>query len=202
LIAAQACLLLLHRDTDYYPRLRSILVYPSAYITRTWRLEKDGRTITEGEQARGGESWPHGAVVLAWDGAVAGAVELDKSRNLVIHEFAHQLDQEDGIVDGAPLLDGSSWSQTRHRYQTWAKVLSAEFQQLCRAAEDGRETILDTYGAQNPAEFFAVATESFFERPAKLKERHPELYAELKEFYRQDPLLYTPACPEKNERPA
>ena len=199
LIAAQACLLLLHRKTDCYPRLRSILVYPSSYIARTWHVEKDGRTITEGEQARGGESWPHGTVVLAWDGAIAGAVELNKNRNLVLHEFAHQLDQEDGIADGTPLLGGSNLSQTRHRYQMWARVLSDEFQQLRRAAEDGRETVLDTYGAQNPAEFFAVATECFFEKPDRLKERHPALYAELQEFYRQDPLLYDPAHPGKNE---
>ena len=202
LIAAQACLLLLHRDTDCYPLLYSILVYPSSYIAKTWHWGKDG-TITEGEQARGGESWPHGTVVLAWDGAIAGAVELNKNRNLVIHEFAHQLDEEDGVADGAPLLSGSTnlW-QIHHRYQTWAKVLSAEFHQLRRAAEDGRETVLDTYGAQNPAEFFAVATECFFEKSAQLKERHPALYAELKEFYRQDPLLYAPASPEKNEYPA
>ncbi|MGA2242554.1 MAG: M90 family metallopeptidase [Verrucomicrobiota bacterium] len=202
LIAAQACLLLLHRDTDCYPLLHSILVYPSSYIAKTWHWEKDG-TITEGEQARGGESWPHGTVVLAWDGAIAGAVELSKGRNLVLHEFAHQLDEEDGIADGAPLLSGSTnlW-QIHHRYQTWAKVLSAEFHQLRRAAEDGRETVLDTYGAQNPAEFFAVATECFFEKPGQLKERHPALYAELKEFYRQDPMLYAPASPEKNEYPA
>jgi MtfA peptidase len=195
LVAAQACLLLLHRDTECYPRLHSILVYPSSYIAKTWHWENDG-TIVEGDQARGGESWPHGTVVLAWDGTVAGAVELDKSRNLVLHEFAHQLDQEDGVVDGAPLLDGSTFFQTLQRYRTWAKVLSEEFQQLRCAAEDGRETVLDTYGAQNPAEFFAVATECFFEKPGRLQERHPALYAELKEFYRQDPLLYKPARPE------
>jgi len=202
LIAAQACLLLLHRDTDCYPLLHSILVYPSSYIAKTWHWEKDGRTITEGDQLRGGESWPHGTVVLAWDGAIAGAVELNKNRNLVIHEFAHQLDEEDGVADGAPLLSGSNLWQIHHRYQAWAKVLSAEFHQLRLAAEDGRETVLDTYGAQNPAEFFAVATECFFEKPGQLKERHPALYAELKEFYRQDPLLYAPASPEKNEYPA
>jgi len=195
LIAAQACLLLLHRDTDCYPLLHSILVYPSSYVAKTWHREKDG-TITEENQARGGESWPHGTVVLAWDGAFAGAVELNKGRNLVLHEFAHQLDEEDGVADGAPLLSGSNLWQVRHRYQTWAKVLSEEFQQLRRAAEDGQETVLDTYGAKNPAEFFAVATETFFEKPGRLQERHPALYAQLKEFYRQDPLLHAPACPE------
>lgn len=202
LIAAQACLLLLHRETDCYPRLRSILVYPSSYVAPIWRLETDGRTITEGYQVRGGESWAHGTVVLAWDGVFAGAVELDKDRNLVLHEFAHQLDEEDGRADGAPLLAGSSLRQIHHRYQTWARVLNQEFQQLRRAAEDGRETVLDTYGAQNPAEFFAVATECFFENPGLLRQRHPALYSELKEFYKQDPLLYAPAGVIKNETPA
>ena len=199
LIAAQACLLLLHRDTECYPRLHSILVYPSSYLAKTWHLESDGRTIVEGDQARGGESWPHGAVVLAWDGAIAGAMELNKHGNVVLHEFAHQLDQEDGVADGAPLLSGPTFSQTLQRYRIWARVLSEEFQQLCRAAEDGQETVLDTYGAQNPAEFFAVATESFFEKPGRLQERHPALYAQLKEFYRQDPLLYASDDPKKNE---
>jgi len=139
-------------------------------------------------------------VVLAWDGVFAGAVELNKDRNLVLHEFAHQLDEEDGRSDGAPmLLNGSSLRQIHHRYQTWARVLNAEFQQLRRAAEAGRETVLDTYGAQNPAEFFAVATECFFEKPARLRERHPALYAELKEFYQQDPLLYAAPDPLNHE---
>jgi len=199
LIAAQACLLLSHRDTECYPRLRSILVYPSSYVAKTWHLRGDGRTIVEGIQAREGESWSHGAVVLTWDGAIAGAMELDKNRNVVLHEFAHQLDQEDGIADGAPLLGGPSFWQTLQRYRTWARVLSEEFQQLRRAAEGGQETVLDIYGAQNPAEFFAVATECFFERPGRLRERHPALYAQLKDFYRQDPSQYAPARLEKDE---
>jgi Mlc titration factor MtfA (ptsG expression regulator) len=199
LIAAQACLLLLHRETDCYPRLHSILVYPSSYVAPTWHLETDGMTITEGAQVRGGESWAHGTVVLAWDGVFAGAVELEKNRNLVLHEFAHQLDEEDGRADGAPFLSGPDLRQIHYRYQAWARVLNAEFQQLRHAAEAGRETVLDTYGAQNPAEFFAVATECFFERPRRLLERHPALYAELKQFYRQDPVLYAATDPVKNE---
>jgi Mlc titration factor MtfA (ptsG expression regulator) len=108
------------------------------------------------------------------------------------------LDEEDGAADGAPLLTGSAnlW-QVHHRYQTWARVLSEEFQQLRRAAADGQETVLDTYGAKNPAEFFAVATETFFEKPGRLQERHPALYDQLKEFYRQDPLLYEPVTSAK-----
>jgi len=197
LIASQACLLLLHRDTDYYPRLRSILVYPSSYLVKTLQSEVDG-TVTEQEEVRLGESWSHGAVVLAWDEAIAGAVELHKRRNLVLHEFAHQLDEEDGIVDGVPLLGDSTLWRISRRHRIWAKVLSAEFQQLRRAAAEGKETVLDTYGARNPAEFFAVVTECFFEQPSRLKEQHPALYAELKEFYRQDPLLYASAQPETN----
>lgn len=200
LIAAQACLLLLHRETDCYPRLHSILVYPSSYVARTWQLDEDGTTVTESHQLRGGESWAHGTVVLAWDGAFAGAVEFDKDRNLVLHEFAHQLDEEDGRADGSPLLlGGSNLRQIHYRYQTWARVLTAEFQQLRHAAETGQETVLNTYGAKNPAEFFAVATECFFEKPARLQERHPALYAELKEFYKQDPLLYAASDPLTNE---
>ena len=200
LVAAQACLLLLHRATDCYPRLRSILVYPSSYLAKTQRQRPDG-TVAEWHQPRGGESWHHGAVVLAWDGAFAGAVESDKDRNLVLHEFAHQLDEEDGVADGAPLLEGATFSGTLRRYRAWARVLSKEFQMLRRAAEAGQETVLDTYGAQNPAEFFAVATECFFERPKRLQERHPALYAELKEFYRQDPIRYETARPETDEPP-
>jgi len=200
-IAAYACILLLHRQHDFYPRLRTILVYPDAYPVKVVR-PGPGNMVIEGHEMRAGESWHTGAVVISWNHVLHRPGDPQEGRNVVLHEFAHQLDQEDGMVDGAPLLEGATFSQMRHRYQTWARVLSAEFQQLRRAAEDGRETVLDTYGAQNPAEFFAVATECFFEKPGQLKEQHPALYAELKEFYRQDPLLYAPASPEKNEYPA
>ena len=99
----------------------------------------------------------------------------------MLHEFAHQLDQEDGAADGAPILDH------RSRYVTWARVLGAEYEQLRRDCERGRSTVLDEYGATNPAEFFAVATECFFEKPAPLKQKHPALYEALKGYYHQDP---------------
>jgi len=152
-------------DTDCYPLLHSILVYPSSYIAKRGTGKKTGRLPKE---SRRGEGNPGRMGRWFWLGMEQSPArwELNKNRNLVIHEFAHQLDEEDGIADGAPLLSGSInlW-QIHHRYQAWAKVLSAEFHQLRCAAEAGRETVLDTYGAQNPAEFFAVATECFFESP-------------------------------------
>jgi hypothetical protein len=201
LIAAQACLLLLHRETDYYPGLKTVLVYPSTYVAKThWREEQE---ITDRRsRARLGESWQAGAVVLAWDAALAGAADAMDGQNVVLHEFAHQLDQENGMADGIPPLGGPGFVKRRGRYTAWARILGGEFKQLKSALEQNLETVLNDYGAKNPAEFFAVATECFFEKPRQLKERHPELYAKLKEFYHQDPTLYAPAGPENNEYPA
>jgi Mlc titration factor MtfA (ptsG expression regulator) len=179
-IAAQACLLLLHRDTDIYPRLTTILVYPSAYIAKAIKPLGSGLAL-EGENVNLGESWASGIVVLSWDDVLIGASDVQDGKNLVLHEFAHQLDREDGAVDGAPLLD------QRSQYVTWARVLSAEFERLKRESWMGRPTVLDEYGTTDPAEFFAVATECFFEKPRVLEKRHPELYSELRRFYRQDP---------------
>ncbi len=178
-IAASACLLLLHRDTDIYPRLITILVYPSAYVART--RNPIGVLALEGQAIKLGESWSSGVVILSWDDVLAGASDIRDGRNVVLHEFAHQLDREDGWVDGAPPLE------QRSPYVTWARVLGAEYERLQRASRLGRSTVLNEYGAKNPAEFFAVATECFFEKPHVLRTRHPELYEELRSFYRQDP---------------
>ena len=179
-IAAQACLLLLHRETDYYPRLITILVYPHAYVAKN--IEPiGGGVVLEGETARLGEAWKDGVVVLSWDDVRQGASDLHDGHNVVLHEFAHQLDQQDGSADGAPILEHHS------QYVTWARVLSEEYDRLRRDTEKGRRDVLDEYGATNPAEFFAVATECFFEKPIPLRRKHPQLYEELKEYYRQDP---------------
>ena len=186
-IAAQACLLLLHRKTDYYPDLQSILVYPSAYFVKETR-HLGGGIMEERHHARLGEAWRHGAVVLAWDAVCQGTADPDDGHNIVFHEFAHQLDYEDGCANGAPALgDAHSWWARRSRYATWARVLSSEFERLSADAQQGHTAVLDGYGATNPAEFFAVATESFFERPREMQEKHPELYQELKQYYQQDP---------------
>lgn len=179
-IAAQACLLLLHRETDMYPGVDAILVYPSAYKAPT--TTDGGGFVVEGSQARLGESWTRGVVVLAWDHVKSGAVNMTDGRNLVLHEFAHQLDSEDGSMDGAPDLE------ERSRYKSWAHVLGDEFSELSERLQEGRKSDIDSYGATNPAEFFAVVTEMFFEKPRMMKDRHPDLYEQLSEFYKQDPL--------------
>ena len=179
-IAAQACLLLLNRETDYYPKLSSILVYPERYVVEATRRLPDG-TMVEGDEVRSGESWQRGAVVLSWDDARHGAVNIHDGQNVVLHEFAHQLDAESGAMEGAPLLANKA------ACDDWARVLGGEYRRLVDDLKRGRPTFLRPYGAQSPAEFFAVATESFFEQPLAFKRRHPELYGQLAAFYNQDP---------------
>lgn len=180
-IAAQACLLMLHQDEPhYYPRLDAILVYPHAYVA-TQRQVSAGGIVTEGPSARLGESWIHGVVVLSWDDVLAGASCANDGHNVVLHEFAHQLDQEDGAADGAPILD------QRSQYVAWARILGHDFEELRERVTAGRSTDIDPYGATNAAEFFAVVTEAFFEKPRALRRKHPELYEELKLYYKQDP---------------
>jgi Mlc titration factor MtfA (ptsG expression regulator) len=179
-IAAQACLLLLNRElTDVYPDLHTILVYPNAYVAESPRLFA-GQVIRE-PSARAGESWTRGEVVLAWDHVEHGAHAMDDGHNVVMHEFAHQLDQEDGRADGAPRL------RKGQSYAAWARILSADYEQLCKEVRNHVEDVMDAYGATNPAEFFAVATETFFEKPKLLKKKHPGLYRELSEYYGVDP---------------
>lgn len=179
-IAAQAAVLLLGRETDYYPTLKTIYVYPRAYASNITRRNPDG-TVTEGLQPRLGESWHRGGLVLSWDDVVRGAAEAHDGRNVTLHEFAHQLDGEWGGMEGAPALPrGAS-------YRDWARVLGREYTELIAELHRGHHTLLDPYGATNPAEFFAVATELFFERPRAMREHHPELYEQLATFYAQDP---------------
>jgi len=179
-IAAQACILLLHRKTDYYPGLYSILVYPQSYLVqKTQHLV--GNLLVEGPDIRLGESWHRGAVVLSWDDVRRSAADIHDGHNIVLHEFAHQLDDSGGKGDSTPVL------QRRCRYITWARVLQKDYQKLRRDVIRRCDTLLDEYGATNPAEFFAVATEFFFERPKELQKLHPDLYEELRHFYQQDP---------------
>jgi len=179
-IAAHACVLLLRRPTGYYPDLYTIIVYPGTYVTERAVRDPLG-FVTERTETRRGESSTRGAIVLAWDAVEAAASDVGDCRNVVLHEFAHQLDAEDGHVEGTPVLSD------RSRYVAWARILGEEYERLRRDAALGRPTVLDRYGATNPAEFFAVATECFFTRPRALRARHPELYGELRDYYRQDP---------------
>ncbi len=179
-VAGQACMLLLGRNLRLFPRLRSVLVYPSAYRSSGRHLAEGG-VVAEGESSRLGESWGQGYVVLAWDAVLHGASDLRDGHNVVLHEFAHQLDQEDGVSDGIPIVGH------RLKYGQWARVLERDFEKLIESSHRGRAAVLDAYGATNKAEFFAVATETFFEKPKALKNGYPELYELLEEFYGLQP---------------
>jgi Mlc titration factor MtfA (ptsG expression regulator) len=183
-IAAQACLLMLNRRRpSYFAQLRQILVYPGAFLVD--RVHTDGAGVLQDQRrALSGESWSQGQVILSWQDTVDGAATVDDGQNVVIHEFAHQLDQENGPANGAPLLSG------RKRYERWSQVMAAEFAQLQALSANGQPTLLNAYGATNAAEFFAVASEVFFEQPERLAAEHPALYRELAGFYRLNPLSW------------
>ncbi|MCS6173613.1 M90 family metallopeptidase [Shewanella baltica] len=180
-IAAQACLLLLNRKTDFYPKLKQILVYPDAFIVNNQHRDTSG-IVWEQRNVLAGESWEYGKVVLSWKNTLDGAADPHDGNNVVIHEFAHQLDQEDGQANGAPIL------QHFADYSTWSEVLSKAFTQLQHSANFGIPSIFNYYGATNPAEFFAVITEVFFEKPEDFYQQHPDLYRELSRFYQLDPI--------------
>jgi Mlc titration factor MtfA (ptsG expression regulator) len=180
-IAAQACLLLLNRKTNFYPKLQTILVYPRAFIKEQQNMEAGGLNYSQ-KVALAGESWDFGKVVLSWQDTLEGAKIPDDGNNVVIHEFAHQLDQENGRANGAPILDkGQS-------YKCWSDVFSAQFEQLKRQEKTGSPSLFDYYGATNPAEFFAVTSEVFFEQANQFHTKHPMLYQQLKNYYQVDPI--------------
>lgn len=179
-IAAEACLLLLNRTTNEYHDLRWIYIYPSEFIARK-ETRDDAGVVSHGEVGLLGESWSNGRVILSWDDVERGVRDFTDGHNVVLHEFAHQLDHEDGVTNGTPILRG------HHAYKTWASVFGQEFAELQRQAARGEHNLLDHYGATNPAEFFAVATETFFERPHAMREHHAALYEELKAYYQLDP---------------
>jgi len=172
-VAGNACLLLLHRESDYFPLMRTVVVYPTLYVARYTRPGPAG-TLEEGVEVRAGESWPLGTVVLAWDAVASAGFGLGK-RNVVIHEFAHQLDLEDGAMQGVPPLPPDL-------LEDWSKVF---FQEYTRVSSALASTPL-AYSRGNPAEFFAVAVELFFSDPWSLRSYHPELYALLSRFFRWD----------------
>lgn len=179
-IAAQACMLLLNRKTDFYPFLKTIVVYPSAFITRHTQTDASGAQ-NENPRVLLGESWNRGQVILSWYHSASGGADFEDGQNLVIHEFAHQLDGESGATNGAPPLS------SEQSYKDWAAILSQEFEHLRRRAQQGRSTLLDKYGTTNPAEFFAVASEIFFEKPQEFEDEHKALYDQLKEYYAVHP---------------
>lgn len=179
-IAAQAALLILAIPHDYFQNVQSVLVYPSSYVLPRTRQRQDG-VMDSQHVAVQGSAHHGGPVVLSWDNARAGGKNAQDGRNLVFHEFAHKLDMLDGMVDGTPELDDNA------EYRAWIKVMTAEFEALQADIRKGRRNLLDPYAATDVAEFFAVATEVFFEKPRQLREKRPDFYAVMKDFYEQDP---------------
>jgi Mlc titration factor MtfA (ptsG expression regulator) len=209
-IAAHACLLRLNRGGPLFPELQRILVYPGAFVVDRVQAAPGG-VLRDERRVLAGESWSQGQVILSWQDVLDGARVVDDGRNVVLHEFAHQLDQESGAANGAPRL-GSPAAQAR-----WARVMGAEFAALqarIRAREAGatrraaawswfsgpsepeppapEPELVSDYGATNEAEFFAVVTEVFFEQPQALAARHPALFAVLADCYAVDPREWHP----------
>ena len=195
-IAGQACLLLLNRPSKVYPALHTILVYPSEFVAQRAEVGPGG-VITPGRQSMLGESWDDGRVVLSWDDVRRGAGDWTDGHNVVLHEFAHQLDSESGRANGAPYLGNPA------SYTEWSEVLSNAYQNLRWHAMHRQPAVMDHYGATNPAEFFAVATETFYEKPYQMAEHYPELFAEFLKYYRVDPRewMSPPPPPAPPEQP-
>jgi Mlc titration factor MtfA (ptsG expression regulator) len=187
-IAAEACMLILNRPSGVYPGLRYIIVYPTAFIVESGYVD-DAGVVDPSARDLLGESWDNGRVILAWDSVIRGGRNFTDGQNVVLHEFAHQLDSETGYTDGAPLLGGPS------SYRAWASVLSEEFEDLREDALSGRRSIMDHYGASNAAEFFAVATETFFEKPRQMAKHHEELFEIMTAYYRIDPRDWSSPLP-------
>jgi Mlc titration factor MtfA (ptsG expression regulator) len=180
LIAAQACLLTLKLPVNDYPGLRQILVYPDAFGVAITTPDQTG-VVHSNKEWREGESWQQGQVILSWRHTLAGAAVADDGRNLVVHEFAHQLDQQTGSVNGFPPLPSIPLQRD------WSLYMQQAFDELQRDVTLGAPLWIDRYAATNPAEFFAVLTELFFEMPHYVAERQPRLYHLMQQFFQLDP---------------
>lgn len=183
LIAAQACMLILNRPTDYYPGFETILVYPDTFVVPV--TQRDGALQSHSVSARSGESWHRGPVVLAWDQVLEGAQDGRDGHNVVMHEFAHKLDEENWYMDGLPVLANGE------QYADWKRVLTETYEALQQSVEQEQADVIDEYGATSPAEFFAVVTETFFEKPRQLQHHYPALYRQLQSFYHLDPCQWS-----------
>jgi len=180
IICTHAALLLLHRETDYFPKLVTILIYPGAYEVKT-RNQTNRGVLSEVVETRAGESWTSGTLILAWEDVERDLAGNPATRSVVLHEFAHQLDAGSGVMNGAPIL--SDRELRRH----WPDALSDAYERLSQATRQHESTLLRPYGAKNPPEFFAVATEAFFLYPVQLQRGEADLYSALCQYFKQDP---------------
>jgi Mlc titration factor MtfA (ptsG expression regulator) len=179
-IALQACLPVLELGLDWYDGWVGIVVHPADFRVKREQTDEDG-VVHEWDDELAGESWPGGPVVLSWEALDDSGSVAEGGANVVIHEFAHKLDMADGEADGVPPL------ASRQARKRWREVFGAEFERFCAQVDAGRETLLDPYAAEHEAEFFAVASEAFFETPNAFRRAHAPLYELFRQFYRQDP---------------
>jgi Mlc titration factor MtfA (ptsG expression regulator) len=178
-IAGTACLLLLNRESSYFPGFSSILVYPDTYEAD--QVDYDGVVETRKRSKRAGESWHRGPIVLTWSNVLQGSIDAGDGYNVVLHEFAHKLDEENNGTNGQPILHVAG------HYREWAEVLGREYRSFADRVSHRKNKVMDEYGLTSPPEFFAVATESFFEKAKAMQRRLPELYEQLKKYYAVDP---------------
>lgn len=182
-IAGNACLLVLAQTRPIYPSFKTILVYPSTYAVT--QKAHDGEVVFDEHSARAGESWYRGPIVLSWSDTMHGSKNTADGQNVVIHEFAHKLDEENGVMDGLPILRNSA------HYREWSNVLNSEYDAFLKRVQQRRNKVIDEYGAISAVEFFAVISESFFEKSERMKSDLPELYAQLQRFYGLDPASWS-----------
>jgi MtfA peptidase len=182
-ISAHACLLLLGLPHNYYANVETIIVYPSTVVPPQRRLGFFETALEPIEPSNpiDGQAFEQGPLILIWDAVLHGGRHPESGYNVVYHEFAHELDMLAGTADGTPPL------HSRAQYKDWMQTCRREYRRLRRDIEKGKPTFLDAYGAADEAEFFAVATEQFFDQPGLMVKHAPELYRVLKEYYRQDP---------------
>ena len=178
-VAGNACLLLMGQNKRRFLGFTSVLVYPDTYVAKQVRY--DGLVQHNDDSIRSGESWHRGPVVLSWADVMRGSLDHTEGHNVVLHEFSHKLDEENSIVDGLPVLRNNA------DYAEWADVLSKEYEALLIRVEKNTNSVIDEYGASSPPEFFAVATESFFEKPVQMKNKLPDLYQQFEKFYGLNP---------------
>ena len=180
-IAAQACLLILKLDLDYFDGWHEIIIYPDAFITNN-EVNDEAGVVHQQSRTLAGEAWGRGPVILSWSEAKPEQHSHGHASNVVLHEFAHKLDMLNGVANGMPTLHANM------KREQWTESLAAAYKKFSKAILHHHTTI-DPYAAENPAEFFAVLTEVFFEQPQVLKKLYPHVYHQYALFYRQDPVI-------------
>jgi len=179
-IAAQACLLILNLDLDYYRGWSEVIVYPHLFVTQRDEIDANG-LVHQSQRVLAGEAWGRGPVIIAWSDANISDRQGQAS-NVIIHEFAHKLDLLNGVANGMPPLHANMVRES------WTASMSQAFDTLEQQLQQFGYSDIDPYAAENPAEFFAVLSEVFFAQPEKLQRVFPLVYDQLVQFYRQNPL--------------